>query len=119
MTRAINRSIDRDAGATMKGDDIRFGDAASRRWDSALESLVGAPAGALWRSHSDAINAALLERWLPSEPCANLLKTDLYDEAMGIGLYPLLSARARHVAAIDVAPTVLAAATVRYPALLA
>src|SRR6202030_1884380 len=52
------------------------------------------------------------------EPCANLLKTDLFDEAMGSGLYPLLSARARRVAALDFAPSVLAAATIRHPALL-
>jgi SAM-dependent methyltransferase len=103
----------------MEGNGIRSGDAASRRWDNALEPLLGEPAGSLWRLHTDAINATLFARWLPSEPCANLLKTDLYDEAMGSGLYPLLSARARHVAAIDVAPTVLAAASVRYPALLA
>jgi len=38
---------------------------------------------------------------------------------MGVGLYPLLSAHARRVAAIDVAATVLTAARVRYPALLA
>ncbi|HEX3136351.1 MAG TPA: class I SAM-dependent methyltransferase, partial [Casimicrobiaceae bacterium] len=69
--------------------------------------------------HSDATNTTLFERWLPSEPCATVLKTDLFDEAMGSGLYPLLSARGRRVAAIDVAPTVLAAATARYPALLA
>jgi SAM-dependent methyltransferase len=69
--------------------------------------------------HSDAINVALFARWLPPQTCANLLKTDLFDEAMGSGLYPLLSAHAEQVTAIDVAPTVLAAATVRYPAVLA
>lgn len=120
MARAINQStIEPKVRAATDSNDIRSGEAASRRWDSALESLLGEPAGALWRLHSDATNAALFARWLPSEPCANLLKTDLFDEAMGSGLYPLLSARARRVAAIDVAPTVLAAATARYPALLA
>lgn len=119
MARAINQSIEHKVRATMEGNGTRSGDAASRRWDSALEPLFGEPAGALWRLHSDATNAALFGRWLPSEPCANLLKTDLFDEAMGSGLYPLLSAHARRVAAIDVAPRVLAAATVRYPALLA
>jgi len=119
MARAINQSIDRKVRATVEDSGTGSGDAASRRWDRALEPLLGESAGALWRLHSDATNAALFARWLPSEPCANLLKTDLFDEAMGSGLYPLLSVRARHVAAIDVAPTVLAAATVRYPALLA
>jgi SAM-dependent methyltransferase len=119
MARAINQSIERKVRATTDGNDIRSGEAASRHWDSALESLLSEPAGALWRLHSDATNTTLFARWLPSEPCATVLKTDLFDEAMGSGLYPLLSARARRVAAIDVAPTVLAAATARYPALLA
>jgi SAM-dependent methyltransferase len=103
----------------MDGKRIRSGDAASWRWNSALEPLLGEPAGGLWRLHSDATNASLFERWLPAQSCANLLKTDLFDEAMGSGLYPLLTAHARRVAAIDVAPTVLAAATMRYPELLA
>jgi SAM-dependent methyltransferase len=119
MASAINQSVERKVRATMDGRRIRSGDAASRRWDSALEPLLDEPAGGLWRLHSDATNASLFERWLPPQPCANLLKTDLFDEAMGSGLYPLLTAHARRVAAIDVAPTVLAAATMRYPALLA
>lgn len=89
------------------------------RWESALESLLHAPAEGLWRVHSDAVNAALLARWLPAQACANVLKTDLFDEAMGDGLYPLLSRHAGRVAALDVAPSVLAAATARHPGLLA
>jgi SAM-dependent methyltransferase len=103
----------------MEGRSIPSGGTAARRWDRVLEPLLGAPTGALWRLHSDAVNAALFARWLPSEPCASLLKTDLFDEAMGCGLYPLLSVRARRVAAVDFAPSVLAAATIRHPALLA
>lgn len=89
-----------------------------RRWESALEPLLGAQAEALWRRHCDAVNRALLERWLP-ERCADALKTDLYDEAMGDGLYPLLAARADRVAALDLAPSVLAAATARHPGVVA
>jgi SAM-dependent methyltransferase len=90
-----------------------------RRWENALEPLLGAPAGGLWRMHSDAVNAMLFSRWLPAQACANLLKTDLFDEAMGDGLYPLLAKRATRVAALDIAPSVLAAATARHPGLLA
>ena len=81
--------------------------------------LLKAPAEALWRAHSDAVNAALLARWLPRDTCRLLLKTDLFDEAMGEGLYPLLAGHADHVAALDLAPSVLAAAVARYPHLLA
>jgi len=103
----------------MEGNGIRSTDAGSRRWDAALEPLLGAPTGALWRLHSDAVNGTLFARWLPTEACDDLLKTDLFDEAMGSGLYPLLSGRARRVVALDVAPSVLAAATMRHAALLA
>ena len=103
----------------MEGNRILSAAGEPQRWESALEPLLGAPTGALWRLHSDAVNAALLARWLPAQPCTDLLKTDLFDEAMGSGLYPLLSTRAARVAALDVAPSVLAAATARHPALLA
>lgn len=89
-----------------------------RRWESALAPLLGARTEALWRRHSDAVNQALLVRWLP-ERCADALKTDLFDEAMGDGLYPLLAAHARRIAALDIAPSILAAATARHPGLLA
>lgn len=88
-------------------------------WETAVRPLLDAPAEALWRAHSDSVNAALLARWLPHGPCRILLKTDLFDEAMGEGLYPLLAMRANRVAALDLAPSVLAAAVARYPQLLA
>lgn len=84
-------------------------------WESSLQALLASRTEVLWRQHSDAVNLAVLERWLPERPCADLLKTDLYDEAMGEGLYPLLAHRATRVAALDIAPSVLAAATLRYP----
>jgi len=71
----------------------------------------------LWRRHSDAVNAALLARWLPADPVGALLKTDLFDEALTGGLQPLLSARARRFVAIDLAAPVAAAARTRLPAL--
>jgi SAM-dependent methyltransferase len=93
--------------------------AERQRWDTAVAPLLESPAEALWRLHSDGVNAALVERWLPIGPCAALLKTDLYDEAMGAGLYPLLAMRARCVAGVDVARTVILAAVARYPNLSA
>lgn len=88
-------------------------------WDTAIRPLLGAPAEVLWRAHSDAVNVALLEQWLPREACTFLLKTDLYDEAAGEGLYPLLAEHALHVAGVDRAASVLAAAALHYPQLLA
>jgi len=90
---------------------------ARSRWESAVEPLVTARDGRLWRAHSDAVNGAVVGRWLERGSCERLLKTDLFDEAMGSGLQPMLESRARRVVAIDVAPSVLAAAKSRYPAL--
>jgi SAM-dependent methyltransferase len=89
------------------------------RWNEAIEPLLRAPEEALWRVHSDAVNAKLFGRWLPERPCHRLLKTDLYDEAMGDGLYPMLAGRAEVVTGIDVSAATVAAATGRYPQLLA
>jgi SAM-dependent methyltransferase len=69
----------------------------------------------LWRRHSDRVNSALVDRWLP--PVGSVLKTDLFDEAVGEGLYPTLAARARTVVGIDSSERVVEAAGRRYPAL--
>jgi SAM-dependent methyltransferase len=92
---------------------------ASRSWDLAVAPLLAAPEEALWRRHSDAMNAALFAGWLPAGTVDRVLKTDLYDEAMGDGLVPLLAARAGRVWGVDVAAPVLAAARARHPQLLA
>jgi SAM-dependent methyltransferase len=71
----------------------------------------------LWRAHSDRVNLALLNRWLPAAPVEAILKTDLFDEAFGDGLAPLLAARARCVYGIDLSERVIAAVRARYPSL--
>jgi SAM-dependent methyltransferase len=48
----------------------------------------------LWRAHSDAVNVDLCRRWWPATPVTRLLKTDLFDEAVGRGLLPDLAAGA-------------------------
>jgi SAM-dependent methyltransferase len=77
----------------------------------------GPPEPGLWRRHADAVNAALLRRWLPAGPIRRALKTDLFDEAFGEGLVPLLAERAEHVVGTDLAPHVRRAASRRYPRL--
>jgi len=72
----------------------------------------------LWRVHSDRVNLALLDRWLPPAPVGAILKTDLFDEAFADGLAPLLAARAKRVYGIDVSERVIAAARARYPTLV-
>jgi len=89
-------------------------------WESAVADWPNTRGHAFLRKYGDAVNARLVSAWLPAVPPAErLLKTDLFDEAVGEGLFPLLRDRARSVEAIDVSPTVLAAACHRYPELVA
>jgi SAM-dependent methyltransferase len=67
----------------------------------------------LWRLQSDMVNRALLERWLPTG-LESVLKTDLFDECVSDGLYPLLTMHAGRVAAVDLSPAVVAAAARRH-----
>jgi SAM-dependent methyltransferase len=93
--------------------------ARRREWDAAVRALLATPTEILWRRHSDAVNAAAIARWLPAGSCRRLLKTDLFDEAMGDGLYPLLAQRSGVVVGLDITRSVLAAAAARHPPLLA
>lgn len=68
----------------------------------------------LWRTHSDAVNGAWLAERLPPATAGPLLKTDLFDEALALGLYPLLADRAPLVIGIDVANSTIDAARARH-----
>jgi SAM-dependent methyltransferase len=92
---------------------------ADHYWDHVVDAWNQERADGVWRAHSDAINTALLDRWLPPGPIPRLLKTDLFDEAVAEGVYPLLQSRAQHVIGIDVSQKAVDAACARYPRLQA
>jgi SAM-dependent methyltransferase len=73
-----------------------------RYWETVAEEWIQALPHSLWRKHSDAVNHALLARWLPATPVARLLKTDVFDESVSDGLYPLLIEHAETVVGMDV-----------------
>jgi SAM-dependent methyltransferase len=83
-------------------------------WNGVADSWDGRR-DRLWRAHSDALNIALCRRWLSDRPARRLLKTDLFDEAAGVGLWPQLLGLARHVDAIDISHTVARHARRRHP----
>ena len=73
---------------------------STQYWDSFLLHLDdGNP---VWRAHSDTVNRELCSRWIGGKTYDRALKTDLFDEAMGPGLYPMLSSVAKSVAALDI-----------------
>lgn len=66
----------------------------------------------VWRLQSDAVIRSAIERFLPGRG-GSILKTDLYDEAVSPGLYPILAERYERVAGIDIDPDVVAGAARR------
>lgn len=87
-------------------------------WTSVIEEWTSRQQYRLWRRHSDAVNAALLRRWLPERRVARLLKTDLFDEAVTDGLYGVLAAAAERVVGVDMSGDIAAMARRRHPALV-
>jgi SAM-dependent methyltransferase len=85
------------------------------RWDSALAGWKESRGSTFLRSYSDAVNELLLAEWLPPGRARRILKTDLFDEAVGTGLVPTLALRADEVVAIDVSPAVVETARRRHP----
>jgi len=88
-------------------------------WDETLAAFKPDGSRSLWRAHSDLVNANLLTRWLPEKPDLLLLKTDLFDEALGEGLYPSLTLNGRRLAALDISGIVARRARDRHPHLVA
>jgi len=87
-------------------------------WDTLIEEWAARDEYHLWRRHSDAVNTALLRRWLPERPVASLLKTDLFDEAVADGLYAVLAEEAGRVVGVDVSANVAAMAGRRHPGMV-
>jgi SAM-dependent methyltransferase len=88
-------------------------------WNEVARALKGQRGQALWRAHSDAVNNRLVARWPPATQCECLLKTDLFDEALGNGLYSLMVSRAQRVVGMDVSIRALQTALSRHYSLQA
>jgi len=78
-------------------------DEQARYWDRIGREWAQNHRHRLWRAHSDIVNSHLLVRWLPPEKADRLLKTDLFDELVSEGIYPLLARRANSIFCIDTA----------------
>ena len=91
---------------------------ATDDWNALAAPWLQTPVQPLWRRHSDAVNSLLVARWLHNH-AGRVLKTDLFDEAVGEGVYPALATRADGVVGIDMSSAVVEAASARHPALSA
>jgi len=84
-------------------------------WDAVGRVWKEDQPDSLWRAHSDAVNSALLTRWLSDVRVENLLKTDAFDEACSEGLFELLASHAQNVISIDISAATLSAAQHHHP----
>lgn len=73
----------------------------------------------LWRVHADAINGALLSRWLGGHGGAICVKTDAFEEAVGEGPLAMPGAAYQNCLYFDCAERILVQARKRHPALAA
>lgn len=84
------------------------------RWEEAGRELQLRPACLLWRRYCDQLNRHWLQRRLPDRTYGAVLKTDLFDEAAGEGVYPSLQARTARFCGIDISASACRLATARY-----
>lgn len=87
-----------------------------REWETFGCEGARIGADASWRVYADGVNRRLIEAWLPTG-LRCVLKTDLYDEAVGAGQARTLAQHAQQVLALDVAPSVVGLALRHHPAL--
>lgn len=85
--------------------------ARAGEWDRYGSHWITERPHRLWRRHSDAVNTALIDAWLPSRRLGRVLKTDLFDEAVSDGVCPAIARRADSVVGLDVSISVCAAAS--------
>jgi len=87
-------------------------------WQEFGQEFDNSVANPIWRRFSDALVGDWLIRHLPRAPLTAVLKTDLFEEAVGGGIYPLLQSVSERVFAIDLSGAVCRRAARRYRDLL-
>jgi SAM-dependent methyltransferase len=76
-------------------------------WDKVAGKLLDDSENKLWRRHSDLVNSDMLDEWLCSESEQRILKTDLFDEAVSDGLFPVIEGRVQYIFGMDISDRVL------------
>lgn len=92
----------RRSAASIPGADVE-------KWDEIANQWIDRSRDDWWRAHSDAVNGALLARWLAPGTSA-VLKTDLFDEAVAEGLWSTLQSRSALAVGLDISSRVASAA---------
>ena len=88
-----------------------------QHWETTAENWQQEQPQLLWRQHSDAVNLELIRRWWPVDPVDHVLKTDLFDEAFGEGLYAFMHMNAGSMSGIDISAAIVSSVRSRCPEL--
>ncbi len=90
------------------------GTRASSYWDECGPAVAPNTTDPLWRAYCDSLHADLLRRWCEFPPGADVLKTDLFEEAAGDGLVACLAEKSARVTGMDIAWRTIRAARSRH-----
>lgn len=94
---------------------MNAGQLESGYWSRVLGDFVAGGGEPVWRQYCDQMYGEIVGKWLRVATGENVLKTDLFDEAVGDGLAVQMSACSANLHGIDVSPDVVKAATDRHP----
>ena len=87
----------------------------SHYWDDLTRGKSPHLSYPLWRHYCDALHASLLHEWIGGRRFSLALKTDLFDEACGVGVVPAVARFAQILVGIDIAESIVEQASRRYP----
>jgi SAM-dependent methyltransferase len=90
-----------------------------QHWEAMADTGLAELSIPVWRRFCDELHQGILSDWTAGRHFASALKTDLFDEAVGEGLFGWLSAVSDRVEGIDVASGIVAQAAQRHPGLIA
>jgi SAM-dependent methyltransferase len=76
-------------------------------WSRVGEEWLATARQRLWRTHHDAVVRAWLTRWLAAKRATSVLKTDLFEEAIGDGVIPMTGREGTVIVGIDVSASVV------------
>jgi len=92
---------------------------AATYWSTVAESWLQARPQRLWHAHTDRLYSDFIEHRLAGRQVQRILKTDLFDEGVSMGLFPCLASHAPTVVGIDISAAIVQAAQTRHSTLQA
>ncbi len=94
------------------------GDFEERQWQKMVDGGLADFSIPLWRDFCDGLHLRLLNNWLGGRRFEASLKTDLFDEAVGVGLANWICSVSVRMEGLDLMPTIAKRAADRHPGII-